>query len=232
MGPGLALRLASRLAMAIAACSLVVACGTARSERSPLAVALGTAAQATMGQIAGRRGAQTGSAPAPLTRADIEKYDMPILRAVIASRAADALLTISDTKGGIQTWATTDGTSFTLRDGVLIQTRGLGNDLMSSQAPSVGQLLQNGGTHQRQYFFLGENDQPTRRTYDCTVTVKGRETIEIFAKSHAVTRVAEECSRPQGSITNEFWIEGTMIRKSQQWTSGLVGVIEFERVVD
>lgn len=213
--------------------ALLAGCGSDRAEPSALATTVVTVAQSALSSVqAMRRGQEQTAAPAPLTRADIEKYGVPILRTVIATRGADALLTITDTKGDVVTWSTTDGTSFTFRQGVLIQTRGLGPDLMSAEAPSVAQLLRNGGTHRRQYFFLGADDATTRRTYDCTATVAGQETIEIFGRSHRVTKVSEVCSRPQGGITNEFWIEGQTIRRSRQLLSGGVGFVEFERVVD
>ena len=205
-------------------------CGNTKSEPSPIGTAVGGFAKATLSSVTGKK---SGAAPsAPVTRADIEKYDMPILRAVIPARAADALLTISDAKGSVVTWKTTDGTTFTHREGVLIQTRGLGPDLMSSQAPSAAELRADGGTHQRIYYFLGDDDQTTRRTYDCTVTADGTEQIEIFARTHSVAKFTETCSRPQGSIKNTFWFEGSTIRKSKQLASGGVGFITFERVVD
>jgi hypothetical protein len=183
-----------------------------------------------LNSITGNKSA--AAAPAPVTRADIEKYGIPILRAVIPARGADALLTIGDDKGGVVTWKTTDGASLSLRDGVLIQTRGLGPDLMSSQAPSASELRTEGGTHQRIYFFLGDDDQTTRRTYDCTVTGAGTEQIEIFAREHTVEKFTETCTRSQDSITNTFWFEGSTIRKSKQLASRGLGFIDFERVVD
>ena len=156
-----------------------------------------------------------------------------MLRFAIASRGLNGFLSILDSRDDVVTWKTKGGTTFSLRNGVLIQTRGLGPDLMSSNVPSVGQLLRNGGTHQRQYFFLGPNDQPTRRTYDCTVTIVGPEEIVIFERKHQVIHATEDCVRPQsGKITNDFWIEGQTVRKSRQWASALAGFIEFERVVD
>jgi hypothetical protein len=143
-----------------------------------------------------------------------------------------ALVTPIDTKDDVVTWSTPDGTTFTLRGGVLIQTRGLGPDLMSSQVPTVAQLLTPGGTHPRQYFFLGVDDKTTRRVYDCTVTIAGQEVIEVFGRSHRVTKVSEECARPQGKVTNDFWIEGRTIRKSRQLISGGAGFGEFELVID
>ena len=232
MGPGVAVSISVRLAAALVVLALVPGCGSEKSEGSPLGQAVGAVAKSAIGKVAARRKGAAAATPAPVTRADLEKFGLPILRATIKARGADAFLTIGDAKGNVVTWATTDGSTFTLRDGVLIQTRGLGPDLMSAQAPSLADLQTNGGTHQRLYFSLGEDDQTVRRTYDCTVSVLGRELIEVFSKTHTVTRVAETCARPQGSITNEYWIEGATIRKSRQFASGAVGFIDFEKVVD
>lgn len=232
MGPGVAVMKRFRLVASLAALAAVAGCGPDKGEPSLMVQAVGGVAKATISRVAGRRNAAPAAAPAPVSRADLEKFNLPILRAKIPVRGADAFLTISDTKANVVTWTTTDGTTFTLRDGILIQTRGLGPDLMSAQAPSLAALRTDGGTHKRVYYFLGEDDQTTRRSYDCTVKVVGRETIEILSRSHVVTRITEDCARPQGKITNEFWLEGSVIRKSRQLASGGTGFIDFERVVD
>jgi hypothetical protein len=233
MGKGLALTVPVKLASCLIAIAVLSACGNDKGEPSPMAGILGGVAKSTLAKVKGKRGSATAPvAAAPVTRADIEKYGIPILRAVIKSRGADALVTISDTKGAFVTWATTDGTTFTLRNGVLSQTRGLGPDLMSAAVPSVAELSKNGGTHRRSIFLLGEDDRSTRRDYDCTVSVVGNETIEVFSRGHATLHIKEECIRPQGKFTNDFWLEGAAVRKSRQWTSPGIGYIEFEKVVD
>lgn len=233
MGTGVALKLAARLAAGLISLSVLSGCGSEKREGKPLIAAVGGLAMSSVAEAQARRSGASGAATAAPTRADIEKAGVPVLRAAIANRGFDSFLTVLDSRDDVVTWKTRDGTTFSLRDGVLIQTRGLGPDLMSSNVPTVGQLLQNGGTHQRQYFFLGANDQPTRRTYDCTVTIVGTEEIVIFERAHQVTHVTEDCVRPQsGKITNDFWIEGETVRKSRQWASALTGIIEFERVVD
>ncbi|MBA3911144.1 MAG: hypothetical protein C0524_15030 [Rhodobacter sp.] len=232
MGQGVAVKAMIRLTAGIVALALLGACGSEKAEPSPIGRAVGNIAKATVSRVKARRSGAVAATPAPVTRADLEKFGLPILRAVIKVRGADAFLTMSDAKDNVVTWATTDGTTFTLRDGILIQTRGLGPDLMSAQVPSLGALLTNGGTYQRIYYQLGDNDQTTRRTYDCTVSVVGKETIEIFSRAHSVTRISEECVRPKESITNDYWVEGSVIRKSRQLASAGTGFIEFERVVD
>jgi hypothetical protein len=87
--------------------------------------------------------------------------------------------------------------------------------------------------YQRIYYLLGEDDRGTRRTYDCNhFGQRARDASRSLRGPCNVTRVTETCTRPQGSITNEFWIEGASVRQSRQWTSGGIGFIDFERVID
>ena len=73
---------------------------------------------------------------------------------------------------------------------------------------------------------------PARDEQDCVASTVGRETIEIVGKSHKVTHVSEQCSRPNSTVTNDFWIEGNVIRKSRQWASSRISYVEFEKIID
>ena len=233
MGKGLAVTRSAGFVAALLAITLLSACGNDKSEPSPIGAAVGGLAKSTLARVTGKGRAQAAPAStAPLTRAEIEKYGIPLLRVVIKARAADVLVTIRDTSGEVVTWTTTDGTTFTLKDGVLIQTRGLGPDLMSSAVPDVAELAQAGGTTTRAYFFLGDEDRGQRRDYTCSVAAIGPETITIYGKSHKTVHVREDCQRSEGRIANDFWIEGSTIRKSRQWTSPGIGYLEFEKAVD
>jgi hypothetical protein len=233
MGTGVALMVSARLTAGLLLVAILAGCGSEKRQSRPLVATVGVMAVSTVAAMRDRRSGTAPKAAAVPTRADIEKAGVPVLRASIARRGFDSFLTILDSRDDVVTWKTRDGTTFALRDGVLIQTRGLGPDLMSSTVPSVAQLSQDGGTHTRQYFFLGPNDQPTRRTYDCTVAIVGTEEIVIFERTHEVTHTTETCVRGQsGKISNDFWIEEGAVRKSRQWASALTGYVEFERVVD
>ncbi len=232
MGKGLALRQVFQITAACAMVVAVAACGNDKGEPSPMATAAAGLAKSTLARVTGKGAAAQPTASTQPTRAELENYGLPILRAVIESRGADALVTITDTKGRVVTWSTTDGTSFALRDGVLIQTRGLGPDLMSAAVPPSSALRQNGSSHQRSYFFLGEDDQSMRRDYTCTVSLVGTERVQIYGREHEVIYMNEVCVRPEGKITNQFWFEGPAIRKSRQWASPGTGYIDFEKAVD
>lgn len=228
----------SRSLAVLAALALLAACGNDRAP-NPMVAAIGDMAKSSLAKARGGKAAATGAAPAQAPtaedlRAELQKAGQPVLVVSSKTLGQTGFLTISDAKGGVLTWTTPDGATFSQRDGVLIQTRGLRADLMSAQVPSVSQLLQAGTPFQRVYFFLGADDQGTRRTYDCATSIVGKESIEVLGRSHEATHVTETCTRSSGGgkLTNEFWIEGSMIRQSRQWVSAGIGHIDFARVID
>ncbi len=224
------MRIATRLGATAAALALLAGCGNDTGARNPLVAAVGQMAKAALpkGKAAP---AAAEAAAAPVSRAELAAFGKPILRVRSERLGQDGFLTIADTKADVTTWTAQGQATFSLRDGILIQTRGLGSDLMSADTPSLAQLS-SGASYPRVYYFLGEDDRGTRRTYDCVASVVGNETIEVFGVSHAVTHVSEECSRPNSKVTNDFWIEEKAIRKSRQWASSRIGYIEFVRVID
>lgn len=222
----------------VAALALLAACGNDRTT-NPVLAAVGAAAKNSIAKVKGGKAAaagQTAGQPASPEelRAELATAGKPVLLVSSQTLGQTGFLMVSDAKGGVLTWATPDGATFTQRNGVLIQTRGLGADLMSAQAPSVEQLLRAGAPYQRIYFFLGADDQGTRRTYDCATTIVGKESIDVLGRGHSTTHVTEACTRASGTgkLTNEFWIEGSMIRQSRQWVSAGIGFVDFARVID
>lgn len=223
-----------KFAAALAVIVLLAGCGSEKQGPNPVVSAIGGMAKSGMEKVKGGKAAEkpAGKSVTPAERrAKLEAAGKPLLRVNSEVLDQTSLMTIADTKGDVITWKTQDGATFSQRNGVLIQTRGLGADLMSADAPSVGQL-RSGASYQRIYYFLGDDDQGTRRTYTCTASVVGQESITIMARNHATTHVTEVCERPLGSLSNDYWIEGGSIRKSRQWVSGGIGYIDFERVID
>jgi hypothetical protein len=230
LGKGLAVKVSSRLVALAAALAVLAACGNDKGAGNPVAAAVGQMAKATLAK--GKKGAAAApQAAAPAGRKELEAFGKPIMRVQSKALGQDAFLTIADAKENVVTWTAQGQANFSLRDGVLIQTRGLVSDLMSAQAPTLAQL-KSGASYERVYYFLGPDDIGTRRTYDCSAAIVGRETIEVVGKSHATTHVTETCTRQNGKVTNDYWIEGNTVRKSRQWASNTIVYLEFEKVID
>lgn len=166
-------------------------------------------------------------------RASLEGGGQPIILASIPSLKYGTFHAPFGRNGDVQTWASPGYQEISLRNGVLIATRGFGPDLMSASAPDIATLQRGSGTVQRQYFYLDGADQRQVFEFTCTISTAGTETITVVAKSHATRKVVEACSGPTGSFTNSYWFEnGGYLRQSSQFMAPGVDNLFMQRVVD
>lgn len=202
-----------------------------KSILAACAAALALTGCGTISKVLPEAGASNLAPIGKVSRADIAKSGQPVMKLTVPSRGIETFLTIRDRRGDVVNWMAADGTLFSFRNDVLIETRGLGADLMSSAAPSAGQIL-GGQPHRRTYFFVDDDDQTGRRDYSCQMSQQGSEPLVIYGRSYNASKLAETCERDIGRITNYYWVEGGKIRKSREWVSRGIGQIEFERVID
>ncbi|WP_323040103.1 YjbF family lipoprotein [Gemmobacter sp.] len=185
----------------------------------------------TMGWTQARAAlASIGSGPkAParvpqLTPQQVDKSPVRLLFVTVESDGRGTGFGRISSNGGTDTYASLDGITLAMRDGVLVSTRNLPPDLMSSQVPSARQIASGQGSHARSYQILDGADQTQSLRYECHLRREGVETLEIAGRRHA-TRVVDEICIGDGSVfENRFWIDGSgKIRQSRQWTGTSVG---------
>lgn len=221
---------ARRLGLMLAATALVAAagCSSKNSEQGSLAPVMFKA----LGDLVKKKDTGSGKpAPDQVSRADLEAAGTPVMRMKAASLDLDIFLVRYQQSGPIAVWTDGSGATFTFRSGILIESRGAGGDLMSSAVPSPAQIS-GGGTYRRTYFVSAANDRNERRDYTCTATPIGPETLVIQGATVTARRVDERCDREGGFLTNRYWFDGPVIRKSREWLSPSIGYVEFERVID
>jgi len=178
-------------------------------------------------------GKSAAVAAPPITRDAVRQLGVPLMQGTVLARDTVGYMGVLDTKGDIVTWQTTGRDGVVLQRGVVLQSRGLGDDLMSARAPSAGQIAQGSGTFQRQYFYLNGADQEIRWDYACTFAPSGNETVAIVGLAYATQKVTETCQGAQGVITNQYWFEsGGNLRQSVQWISKGVGYMKLQSLIE
>jgi hypothetical protein len=161
-----------------------------------------------------------------LTRDALEQVVTPVMLATIDSRNQQALLGEVQKNQGVVTWSTLDDVTISFRDGVIVATRGLGNDLMASDGSAVSRQAAN---KTRVYSHLNGEDKSIRRSFSCTIMPRGAEVVEIIQISYTVSRVTERCSADGVVFQNEYWFSSDQkMRKSRQWISEDVGYLTIE----
>ena len=164
-------------------------------------------------------------APPALTPALLAAGAGDILVAKLINRDAVAPLTRVGTNGTAVTWRTPAGVTLILDQGILVGTRGLGNDLMGVDLGGTRAALDaGGGTTTRQHALLTSTDQIRQRAGDCTITSDGPATITTVAGEFETEKFSEVC-KGQLSLTNSYWLHEGKIVQSLQAISADVGYV-------
>jgi hypothetical protein len=132
-----------------------------------------------------------------------------------------------------EVWLGVDGTTLTFKNGHLIATRGLGEDLMSSEGTFPSFHLISGSTeYVKKKSWLSSDNQVSSTNYSCTAAVESaRKAITIFEKTFLVQRVLETCKAGDSTIKNEYFFERNgIVRRSRQFHSPALGYIFVERL--
>jgi Group 4 capsule polysaccharide lipoprotein gfcB, YjbF len=178
--------------------------------------------------------AGTPSAPSaldfsPQTIADhTDQYQIFTINAM--SVQAPARL-IQDNGTG-QTWASQSGFTASYRDGLLVATRGLGDDLMASDTGQVRAVLaQGGGQAQRAVDFLDDFDRVETVRFACEIAAQGREVVDLGLRQPELAKYEETCSSPTLVFTNIYWLDAAgEILQSRQFVSQTVAYLRSNRL--
>ncbi len=189
---------------------------------------------AVLGGITSRVTQGKGAAPAPveITRASLASVTSPVLIAQVPVRQSRGTLIQARMNQGVGTYLSADNIAVMIRDGgIVVGTRGFGDDVMAASVPGLmGALTSGGGTVTRTVQFLNGEDRIDTYTFTCKVTAAGSGDITILGRTHATRKFAEVCSGTGGQFTNTYWVGGGVIWQSHQWISRTVGRMILQKV--
>ncbi|WP_299367109.1 YjbF family lipoprotein [uncultured Tateyamaria sp.] len=190
--------------------------------------------------IRANRGNRGGPAPLPtLTPALISQLTVPSLEVTVENRNTSAFLVPfserRDSRPGLlRTWRTANDAMLVMRGGVLVATRGLGNDLASSNADAAVTGIQRrspvSGLH-TVYYVDGDN-QTRSVDLDCEMRTVGNETVEIVQRGFPTVHLQENCTGTRGIITYDYWVDRRdgVVVQSRQWGGPELGYIRTRRI--
>lgn len=218
--------------LALASLALITACSSGNETATGQGQAIKEAIKA--GNF-GKRNKQPPAVPV-LTRALLDKITVSSLEASVENTNSTAFMipTAARTNSGagkVVVWKSVGTENVILRNGVLIGTKGLGNDLGSADVnPTLRGLQTRSTTTGQKTFYIRRDDNSIEQIrLQCEMTNLGRKNIVIVERSYATTHMREICSNPTGSITNDFWLSGSdgTVRKSRQWAGPNLGYLSF-----
>lgn len=213
--------------------TLVGAC-TGGDDGTPLELEV---IQSVQSSIVARRAARQGGERPPLRRADLDTVDGSFIEVTVERRdqlATLILITQRDDPvlGRISVWRTGDNATITTRNGVLIATRGLGGDLISSsvQTHQTQPGPATGGEHVQWVRAL--DNRELQVSFACTLENLGAETIVIVERKHPTQHLQQRCEGGGGQIVNDYWVDRSngLIWQSKQWAGPNIGYLKLRRL--
>ncbi|OWU68415.1 hypothetical protein ATO3_24115 [Marinibacterium profundimaris] len=223
----------------LAALALLAACSNRGDETS-----------ATLKTLAALQAAATravspdeAAAQPPLTRAVLNTIDGEFIQAEIEKTGSRAFMYISAERNGqaagseggrLLVWRTENDVSLTLRDGVLIETRGLGGDLVSAEGgPALAAVRsRSAGQGAKRQVYSALDNKPVVMNFVCAVDDLGPETIVIVERRHATRHLRETCELKGGTVVNDYWVDsrGPTVWRSRQWAGPNIGYVTFRQL--
>lgn len=154
-----------------------------------------------------------------------------VLLVKIIARDAVAPMTKVGQNGDAVTWISPGKVTMTFEDGILVATRGLGDDLMGADPVGVRAALDaGGGTATRRQSFLSSEDQIFTREMTCTIARQGPETVQTISGPRDAVKFFEDCKGPLLEFRNTYWMAGGGILRSRQAVSAGEGFIQVDQL--
>jgi hypothetical protein len=175
--------------------------------------------------------------PIVVTRALLEQLDQPHIEVRVERDDLTGYMGLhltrrDDLPGEITIWRSSDNATLALRNGLLMTSHGLGDDLLSAEVPAVGDQpgpARGGG---RSYSLRGGDNQAFQLNMVCGVTDLGPETIEIVGIRYTTRHLQEHCEGGEGIgakgvVVNDYWIDSrdAKLWQSRQWAGPGIGYL-------
>ncbi len=208
----------TKCTLGFAALALLTACGNDKSNESG-ASAIGIAQRAAAQIIQQQRDKRQPKAPAKtpdqVAAEALRVNPGPLIMASVESAGTYQAMGLTGQNGAMRTYMTPNEQALILRNGMLVGTRGLGND-MSVTEPQTEALIRTSrsGSAQRTIRYYAGDGLERPLTFQCDV-----------AKGPKAGVMVEDCKGHGISFQNSFMVEGSQIPVSRQWAGPRLGYI-------
>ncbi|MDU8910971.1 YjbF family lipoprotein [Aestuariicoccus sp. MJ-SS9] len=172
-----------------------------------------------------------------VTEADIaatlQRTDRPLALVNAEDRKSQALVVEIERNGPYRTFATRDRQTFITRGGMVTGTRGLGGDLMSSDATALLRLVsaRSPGTAPYVMRFLTPDNQTVTESYTCTVSPGASAPFALGAVNQTGRIVTAACTGEDGEFTNGYIVAGDgYILAARQFLGEATGILALQAV--
>lgn len=159
------------------------------------------------------------------TFADLTASETPVILAAVPSLEVADIFQKIGSNGNQETWISSIGMTITLENGIVVATRGFGEDIYAADTRGLSAALGRGvGTYSRNIEHLDSSDEVIRMEFSCELEPVGQDQVTILDRSFGATKLQETCRSEDAAFANYYWVNGSRdVVQSQQWLGKSVG---------
>ncbi|PUB12124.1 YjbF family lipoprotein [Yoonia sediminilitoris] len=177
---------------------------------------------------AGHSGSDAAAIRDALTPVRVAAINVPLLFSVSTRANLGATLVPVAQNGPVRTWRTADAVQISTAEGIVVATRGLGDDLMSADASALLRALPaGGGQYLRHTSRLDGNFGTIFEAWSCQLRTLGPDVVQTPLAQVSVIRFEETCTGGDAIFVNLYGRapDGT-IWTSRQWIGPDLGYLD------
>lgn len=203
---------------------LVSACGNERADVTAFSIAKSYVAPKVAPVV------QDPEQVAQMVSEALASLDGPLALAVFEKTQNNVVLWQIETNGPYRTWTSwgseVERRTVTTKNGVITATRGMRNDLMSSDLDRTLSLVaaRQSGTATRVQRYLDGENQTIELRATCTITRGGETLVQMGQINRLAVEMIERCNADDQNFTNIFRVDNEgRILQSAQWLNAVYG---------
>ncbi|KAB7609829.1 YjbF family lipoprotein [Amylibacter sp. SFDW26] len=215
------------LSLSIAA-GILIGCGS--KDDSPDITAKAIELSKTVFKAKAQREAGQKAVKA-ITRAQVEASTLPLLRITLEqTNTLSTAVKISENDGA-SAYILASGQGLSFKNGILINTRGLGNDMLSlgTTFTTIRDNIRTDKSY-RTYRYLDAEANIFQINFACSTRLGDLESLEQLERTYSVFRVTETCTGRSEKFENTYLIDQNtnQVWYSREWISPVVGYVGIE----
>jgi hypothetical protein len=199
-----------------AALSALVACGPLAKDNN--ATKISNAVKGLVNQ------SDAGGVPT-YTFADLAASETPVILAAVPTLGVADIFQKIGGNGGQSTWISSHGMTITLDQGIIVATRGFGEDIYAADNQGLSSAIKRGsGSYERRIEQLTSSDVVSRIDFMCELETVGSDQVTVLDRSFDAVKLQETCRSEEVAFGNFYWVNGAgVVIQSQQWLGSSVG---------
>lgn len=165
--------------------------------------------------LKGKAGAEASQVSDEMIAATLASNPRPMSIVTIEDRSSSGIVSLIDANGAYRTYGNASRQALVFHNGLLSATRGLGDDLMSSDIDTAGLIVsRKDGQATRVSRYLDGEGKTIEARMTCSVSVGENKTVGLGTGRV----VSEACTSDGADINNSYVVDGQgRVLWSRQW---------------